>query len=423
MSEAPHTPPFSRNAWLLWVGQFVSAMGDALFLPCVGWLALATSGKSMDLGWVLFLNAVPFLLCSALAGALVDRHGSKRMMIASDIARALLLLALPVWAHMAGTLTMPMLMVTAVLLGTFSTPFVPARDALIPQLVGERSLTRWNAMFQMSGYVALALGFAFGGELIRLLHTADTSEVDAILRVLAIDGGTFLVSAVALALILVPKRKRTPAKTSVFREAREGVAYARKDRLVFGLLSLTALNNLFLMGPAIVGPLLLVRNTFGLGPAHLMAFELCMAGGMVAGAIFLARFASRWHPAHVFVMGLILDGITYLPFVWIDRFPTALVCIAFHGFFIPWIVVSRTTLLQRHVPAQRHGNVFALTHMTVTGVTALSCLGAGALAAWTGPRGLFGIPGVFATLTGIWAWLALRPRLRSVAASPRSRTG
>ena len=56
---------FRRNAWLLWIAQFVSATGDALFLPCVAWLALATTGREMGAGLVAFVNAVPFLLFGA----------------------------------------------------------------------------------------------------------------------------------------------------------------------------------------------------------------------------------------------------------------------------------------------------------------------------------------------------------------------
>lgn len=406
---------FPRNAWLLWFAQFVSAMGDALFIPCVGWLALVSTGRELGVGLVAFLSAVPFLLFGAFAGAWVDRGSSKRIMIVSDVLRALLLFSLPVWAHVAGDLSLPMLLVTAFLLGTFSTPFVPARDALIPQLVGKRSLTRWNAAFQVSSYLALALGFAFGGKLIEFLRSDGSSETDAIVRVLAIDGATFLVSAIALAFIVMPRVAPRPARTSTMaQDARAGLAYARRDRLVFGLLGLTALNNLFLMGPALIGPLLLVRNEFALGPEHLMWFELCMAAGMVVGALFLARVGRRIHPARLFVVGLVLDGITYLPFVWIGSYPVALACIGLHGFFIPWIVVSRTTLLQNHVPEDRRGKVFALTHMTVTGVTALSCLGAGALAELTGARGLFGVAGVFATVTGVAAWIGLGTRLRAV---------
>ena len=406
---------FRRNAWLLWTAQFISAMGDALFIPCVGWLALLTTGRELGAGLVAFLSAIPFLLFGALAGAWVDRGSSKRIMILSDVARALLLFSLPLWAQVAGGLSLPMLMVTAFLLGTFSTPFVPARDALIPELVGKRSLTRWNAAFQTSGYLALALGFAFGGELIKLLRTGGVSETDAIVRVLAIDGATFVVSAIVLAFIVLPRvARRERPSSSMAQDARAGLSYARRDRLVFGLLVLTALNNLFLMGPALIGPLLLVRNEFQLGPEHLMWFELCMAGGMIIGALFLARVGRRIHPAPVFVWGLVLDGITYLPFVWIESYALACVCIGFHGFFIPWIVVSRTTLLQRHVPDDRRGKVFALTHMTVTGVTALSCLGAGALAEWTGARGLFFVAGVFATATGIAAVFGLAKRLRAV---------
>ena len=114
---------------------------------------------------------------------------------------------------------------------------------------------------------------------------------------------------------------------------------------------------------------------------------------------------------------MVLDGITYLPFVWIaDVRAWRVALIGFHGFFIPMIVVARTTLLQRTVPDARLGKVFALVSMTVTGVTALSAAASGEIAYHLDARLLFGITGVFATLCGIVGFFWLSDRLDEVEA-------
>ena len=174
------------------------------------------------------------------------------------------------------------------------------------------------------------------------------------------------------------------------------------------------------MGPAYVGPVLLLKDELGLGPQHLVWFEAAMALGMLLGGLLLARFGKNLPLGRLLMVALVLDGITYLPFVWLDHYGALVVMILLHGLFIPAIVVARTTLLQAHVPDGRRGKVFALVHVTVTGMTALSCLGAGALAEAAGVRSLFAVTGVLATASGIVGYLLLARDLDQVRRMPET---
>lgn len=400
---------FRRNALLLWAAQFISASGDALFLPCLAWLAASLGKGDAFVGWAVFLSFLPYLLLGPLAGAWVDRTDRRRVMIASDLLRAVLLLMLPLLAAWWGGLDFALIVAVGFLLATFSTPFIPARDALLPALIGPRSLPRWNAVMQTSGQLAMIVGLGLGGLLLGG-ETGSDDEVERVVRVLQIDGATFVVSAVLLMLMVLPPAARLPKReTHVLRDARDGLVYACRDPLVGGLLLLTALDNLAIMGPAIVGAALLVRGAFELGAGAYAWFEGCMAVGMVLGSLLLATRGRRWSMRKVVLWGMVMDGLTYLPFIWIDDYPLALVAIAAHGIFIPLIVVGRTSLIQRHVPAERHGKVFALVNITVIGMTALSAAASGWIAELTSPRVLFGIAGVFGALCGVaglflWSW-------------------
>jgi len=138
-----------------------------------------------------------------------------------------------------------------------------------------------------------------------------------------------------------------------------------------------------------------------------------MAIGYLLGAIVLARAGTRWPSGRVLLIGITMDGLTYVPVAFAPNYPVALALIVLHGAFIPFIVVSRTAILQRAVPRERAGRAFALVHLTVAGMTALSALLAGAIGDAFGPRNLFLGAGVFGTLCGVLGYLLL-PRLRSV---------
>jgi len=392
---------FRRNALLLWIAQFVSLSGDALFLPCVAWLAGRSGEAESIVGFAVFLAFLPYLIFGPLVGAWVDRADLRRVMVVSDLLRAALLVGLPYAAARLGGMSFGLIVGVGFLLATFSTPFLPARDALLPTLIGRRSLPRWNAVMQTSGQLAMIVGLALGGALLGGAGEGG-DETARVLRILQLDGLTFVVSALLLGFMVLPKRApATQTRVHLLRDAREGLRYALKDPVVGGLLILTALNNLAIMGPAIVGAALLVQRTFALGLGHLAWFEGCMALGMVVGSLILATCGRDWSLRKVVLWGMIMDGLTYLPFIWIADYPLSLAAIALHGLFIPLIVVGRTSLLQRHVPPERHGKVFALVNITVIGMTALSAALSGVIAEATSPRVLFGLAGTFGALCGV----------------------
>ena len=405
---------FAKNAALLWSGQFVAQMGDAVFLQAVAWLASVLGGSGSATGIVVFLSAVPFLLFGPFAGAIVDRGDRRRIMISSDLARAAVLVATWLLARQVGE-SLALVAVAAFLLATASTPFLPARDALLPRLAEGRSLVRFNAAFQTSGQLAQIVGLVLGG----VLLGTNAKDVTRVFDVLALDGLGFLASAATLAFVVVPPRAgAAPAAarpaTSVWRDAVDGLRDARRDPLLRGLLVLTALDNLAIMGPAIVGATLLIGRDFRLGPGHLAWFEGAMALGFFAGALVIARMGDRLRKGPLILWGMALDGLTYVPLFWIRSYPLALAVVFLHGVVIPAIVVGRTSLLQGHVAEGRTGKAFALVHLTVAGMTALSALASGFLAEAIGARGLFLAAGVFGTLCGVGGALLL-PRLRRAA--------
>ena len=410
--DAPAIDRFRKNAILLWSGQFVSQMGDAVFTGAAAWLAATLRSDAAWTGIAVFAGAVPFLLLGPFAGAWVDRGDRRRIMVASDLVRAALLLGMP-FAMRATGMGFAWVVAIPFLLACASTPFLPARDALLPVLAEGRPLVRWNAAYQTSGQLATLVGLWLGGALLG----GARGDPEPVLFVIALDGATFLASAATLAFLVLPRsasRTDRPRGGGVWKDALEGLRDASRDPLLLGLLVLTALDNLAIMGPAIVGATLYVRDDLALGAGHLAWFEGTMALGYLVGALAIARFGGAWRKGRMILVGMLLDGLTYVPFYWVRSYPLALGLVFVHGLFIPWIVVGRTSLLQGHVPAGRAGKVFSLVHLTVAGMTALSALAAGWIAHATDAPTLFLVAGVFGAFCGLVGILTM-PRLRSAA--------
>jgi MFS family permease len=414
----------NRNLLLLWAGQFISQTGDFLFQAAVLFLVLTIEPTygALKAGIASTLETIPFLIFGLLAGSLVDRYRRRQVMLLSDAARGLLLLTVPLlWG--LGWLSWATIGLIAFLLSSFSTLFNPARDALIPQLVPHGRLVQANALIQTSTQGAMILGTFLAGTLLGLQKAAGSAEGEVLplIRLLVLDGLTFFISFGAVWLIRVDESHiaalgSRSEKPSAWQEALDGLRYAMRSPVLRGLLLLTAVDNFFIMGPAVVGANLFIKNTLELEAQHLAFFEAALAVGWFLGTLWMGRYGKRLPKGKLLLIGIVMDGATYLPFLIflapdVRSYGLALVLIVIHGLFIPLITVSRTSLIQEIVPATHLGRVFALVNLTVVGFMALSSFTTGALGEVLGAPYLFGLAGAGGALSGLlgmWVFPALR---------------
>jgi len=358
----------NANIAFLFLGQVISEAGDSMFRIALLWMVLDLTGSRSLTGLMASASFLPFLLFALPAGALADRVSRKKIMIFSDGARILLVLTVPV-LYLSGHLTMTLLGLLTFAVATFAAVFYPARDASVPDLSPPASLAHANALIQTSWQFALLLGPAAAAVLIPLTGIVHLFSVDAV---------TFLLSLLFVAMLRPrPEPEAEPAaqaKSGVMGDMTEGVRFAAKDPLTRIVLIVAALDNLILMGPAIVGIPIFVRDVLHLGPTHYAWAEAALAGGIILGAPLTAFIARRVHLGRLLLWGVILDGITYLPLFFIRSFTLTIIAIAFHSIFIPLVTVSRTTLIQTYVPPRLRGRIFSLVLMCVIGGTAISSL-------------------------------------------------
>ena len=173
---------------------------------------------------------------------------------------------------------------------------------------------------------------------------------------------------------------------------------------------LTALDNLFIMGASVLGLVVLVRETIGGTAADYALAEAIYGVGMVAGSLVVVRWGARWASGTLLLVGITLDGLSYLPLLACRSMTTLIPTLLVHSFAIPLITVPRAAILQRIVPPHLTGRAFALLSVVVFGVTALSCGLAGVAMDHVTAPVLFAVAGALGGATGIVGFLS--PRLR-----------
>lgn len=214
-----------------WAGQVVSEVGDHFNNIAVFSLALAHTGSGMVVTGVMLSRAIPAMLAGPLAGVVLDRLDRKRVMIASDLVRAV------VAAGFILTVNYPRPWLMYVLSGLlmFASPFFTSgRSAILPAIANKEELHTANSLTQTTGWTTLVIGTFFGG--------ASVTQFGYQWAFL-LNAASFLFSAWSIGR-LKPSgngfraREESLNETEVVRpwhEYTEGLRYMRSTPLVMGI--------------------------------------------------------------------------------------------------------------------------------------------------------------------------------------------
>ncbi len=373
----------NRNFLFLWLGQLCSQFGDRLTqLVLVGIVAARGSSSTLTLAKVLVATSLPALLINPLAGAYVDRWDRKRTMIICDLIRAGLILSLPVlvgWPH-----HLPFYLVVFGLFAVASF-FIPARLALIPDLVPADRLNQANALFTTSGMI---------GSTVILLAGALLVEWFGITRNCWVNAAGYLASAAFIVPISRRKVDHSVPPATVGQILRE-------TRQLVGLLG-------FLMagaGASVVVATVLIQRSLGSVTKDVGIFSLWMGVGMLAGAMAYSRWG--WSVSRRKALGLAFLGCGAALWGFVGAVQglrsgvaASAVSIVLGFCLAPVGIVANTLVHERH-PERLHGRIFSSLGVVVNGSLILSMLMAGIIVN-RGGHGLFlaSVGGAFA-LSGI----------------------
>ncbi len=284
----------------LWVGQSISLIGSQVTLLAIPITAAITLGATpMQMGYLSALGSLPALLFGLLAGAWVDRHKRRPVLIGADIGRALILAIVPLSAVL-GMLKIEVLYGAAFLVGALGLFFNVAYRSYLPGLVGKEQLVKANSRLELSNSIAEILGPGAAGGLIQLVGAPIAIAVDAF---------SFIISAFSIGWIRKPEIvvKSDERKTNLWIEIKAGL------RLVFGEPRLRALAgclstlNLFNSIIEAVSILFLTRQV-GLSAGWLGVIFAGGSIGFLLGAVIAERVTSGLGLGRGLVLSVLVIG-------------------------------------------------------------------------------------------------------------------
>jgi predicted MFS family arabinose efflux permease len=206
----------------LLVAEVVSMTGSQMTWLALPWFVLVTTGSATRMSFVIAAELLGLAALGLPGGMALRRLGAWRTMVACDVARAPLMLVIPL-LHWSGSDAYGVLLAVAFGLGAFAAPYFASQRIILPELLGEdESLVgRANALFQGATRVTLLLGPVAGGVLIASVSAP---------TVLVVDAATYVVSAV-LVLGFVPRPAPLP-RDGEDRGVRQGLRFLVREPLL-----------------------------------------------------------------------------------------------------------------------------------------------------------------------------------------------
>ncbi len=386
MSRLLGVPAFAR----LWVAAFFGETAEWMLQVALPLYVFQRTGSAATTALSIVLGLLPAVLLSPVAGVVADRWNRRAVLF--GVCCGLAVVALPLLAEPGVAVVYAVMAAQAALASVFE----PARNALVPELVGVADVTAANGLMSVNGSVARLAGGWAGGALLGFGGLADVIT------------GYLAVLTVAVALLAKPFHRVTapaavPAREPVVRAWLDGLGELTRDRRLWRTGFALVLTSLA-QGMFLVLFVVYVLDVLGGSEADAGLLRGVQALGGLAAGFALATVARRVAPAALLGWGALALGLLSA-LIW-NLWPVTTALGVYVGLFAvagaPGVVVGAGVLseIQRAVAPERAGRVLSTTFAVVATFTTAGALLAGTLVAATGPAVLLNVQAGVYVLAG-----------------------
>jgi len=343
----------NRNLRLLLGGQFVSQVGDKFYMLALAIWVLETTGSTALMGSVLFCSLFPTLLVGFIAGTMVDRWDRKFIIVAADVVRGIVILAVALF-HFYGTLSLPIVFASQILLSVCAAFFNPAVGAVIPKIIDGSRLNRANAM---TGFIRGASGLI--GPFLGGITVAGMGYAP----VFALNAGSFLLSALFESFLDIPSgKKKNVERPGVSADVREGFNYILTNRNMLVILFMIGMIHFFVGSMEVLTPVFSTTLS-GSGAKNLGYLQTSLGIGTLLMALFLSLKSNPGQEVMCLFASTASFGFVLILVSWIISSGQHSLLPYIGPFLLlgAFIVLAATcfrTLLQANTPDRMTGRVF-----------------------------------------------------------------
>jgi MFS family permease len=386
----------NRDFWKYWTGQTISNLGSSITLFALPLLVYKLTGSALSLGITSAVETLPYLLFGLLLGAWMDRVDRKRMMIATDLARILVIALIPLVAVL-GLLSVWWIYGIAFIHATLTFCFDAGEFAAIPSLVKQDNLVTANGRIQASYSAAKFAGPMLAGVLVFTMPLTTVMLFDAL---------SFLFSAISLALIKISFNSpeisgEQRVQTSMYHDMLEGLRYVLKHPILRNLSIMMVLVN-FVSATTFAQLVLFAKQQLLANDFQVSLLYSIGSAGIVVISLSAGLLRKRWSFSTVALNALMLGGLLTTIMALLHDYWIALILWGLIMGMSMLFNINTSSLRQTIVPNQMLGRVISIARMLATSAVPLGSFIGGLAITWTNNVALiYGICGVLTFLIPI----------------------
>lgn len=371
----------------LWLAQFVSVFGD--FLALFGVINLITfrwHGTALQVTAITVAFSLPTAFIGPFAGVFVDHWNVKRVMIASDVIRAFLILML-IFVH-----NVPQIAAIFLVLSTVSSFFAPAQSVTVYTIVPPEGLLAANALMAQAFYIVRLLSPAAAGALVAWLTEKSCFYLDV---------ASFIFSAAMISRLVIHRPVRAQSEKTVKSLTHD---FIEGNKFIFTHAGLAFVFIAMAVAMLILGsfsPLLsiYIRDSLQAGPFTFGIISAMVGVGLIVGTQFITKAAKSLPKTSVVLLGLLALGLGVALLGALLTIPTAAISTFTIGMAIAFVWVPAQTMSQQETPAALVGRVSSTFMSLISLAQILGLLLSGYLAQKIGVRSLlFSCAGTLAVI-------------------------
>ena len=382
-----------RDYCLYWASNGITTIGRWMYRIAVGWLTWELTGSTTWLGIIAFAESFPLVVFSILAGAIADRIGYIRITILAQTATAAVAIIFAA-VTLFGSITIELVLISAVLIGSLESLTTPARMALVHALVPKQDLSAAIALGSATFNAARFVGPAIAGG---LLVWAGTGAVLAVVAV------TFVQFCVILLIVKADEPERTPGPwRDLVGDMVIGIRYGFGHPGIRFLLIMLGMTGL-LIRPVIELMPGFSAEVFDRGADGLAILMSVLGFGAMISCIWIGMRGRTVGLTRLVTVSLLAQGIALILSTLAGDIWIAAACFGVVGFAMLVGGVGSQTLMQSAVDTGMRARVLSLFIVISWGLPAFGALAAGWIATFAGLPLTIAAGGVLTIVLWLWA--------------------
>ena len=351
-----------RDFRLLWFGNLAAMFAMQMQQVARGWLIITLTGSAVDLALVLLSFMGPFFVLSLMGGVMADRLRKKWVMV---IAQGFNVVATAILAVIIITdhASLSIFIFFGIFNGAILAFSMPARQAIIPEIVGEDNLFNAMALSTASMNLSRILGPVLAGLVIGLTAAGDSTSVVGVGIVFFMIAGFYVISVVTLAALHHEGQSVMTERDSVMGDMRNAVNYIRRSPLLIGLLAMTFIPIVFGMPVQLLMPMF-NRDVLGDNATTLGWLYGAMGVGALIGSLVLAGMGDVRHKGYILLGASVVWALFMGLFSMSTSLVVALPLIALVGVASTAFMALTWTLTQLVVAPEMRGRIMSIVMMS-----------------------------------------------------------